>query len=387
MANWSVTNTFSNSTTADATQVNTNFTDIINCSSDGTKDMSISALTCAGTATFNGNVTLGNASGDDITITGSLAATIAIKTNNSYNIGSSTLGLASVYLGSAGGLTTRLVGGATGSSWTLTLPTAVPTFAKSGLYSDTSGTTTFDQRTVRTVKASQTADFTAAGGDEVIPCSASGGSFTITLPAPGGTGLTGKKLTFIRTDQTLANTVTISRNSSETINGATSIKLHVQYEMYELISDGTNWYILNHTYPSQWISFTPATIGAGWGTTSGSEFYWKRVGDSVCLKGYFTTGTLFGSSCRISLPTGMSLDTSKFANKYTVGVCGNNANHSSATVVNAGNGYGIGDYIVFSSFNSGSGSLADSSGTSLSLVDGEIVGFETGPIPISGWVG
>ena len=94
-----VTYTFSNSTTSDATQVNQNFTDVINGISDGTKDLSISALTVAGNASFSGTVTLGNASSDDLTFTGSLASSIPIKTTNTYNIGSSTLGLASVYLG------------------------------------------------------------------------------------------------------------------------------------------------------------------------------------------------------------------------------------------------------------------------------------------------
>lgn len=119
----SVTHTFTNGTTADATQVNQNFTDIINGVSDGTKDLSISALTVAGTATLNGAVTLGNATGDDVTITGSLASTIPIKTTNSFNIGSATLGLASVYLGSsAGAFTTRLLGAAVSSSYSFTLP-------------------------------------------------------------------------------------------------------------------------------------------------------------------------------------------------------------------------------------------------------------------------
>lgn len=54
MAAITVTYTFSNGTTADATQVNTNFTDILNGLSDGTKDISIGALTVATTATLTG---------------------------------------------------------------------------------------------------------------------------------------------------------------------------------------------------------------------------------------------------------------------------------------------------------------------------------------------
>lgn len=129
MASISVTNTFANSTTADATQVNTNFTDIINGTSDGTKDFSINALTCAGTATLNGNVNLGNASGDDLAITASIASSLAIKTTYSYDLGSSTIGWKSFYLGSSDSAarTTRLIGATVASSWTMTLPIAAGT--------------------------------------------------------------------------------------------------------------------------------------------------------------------------------------------------------------------------------------------------------------------
>jgi hypothetical protein len=54
MANISVTNVFSNSTTADASAVNTNFNDLVNGLKDGTKDLSISALSTAGVLTVNG---------------------------------------------------------------------------------------------------------------------------------------------------------------------------------------------------------------------------------------------------------------------------------------------------------------------------------------------
>ena len=68
MAIPSVTYTFTNSTVADATEVNTNFNNIISSLTDGTSDHSISTLTLAGALTANGNVTLGNASGDTMTV-------------------------------------------------------------------------------------------------------------------------------------------------------------------------------------------------------------------------------------------------------------------------------------------------------------------------------
>lgn len=76
MANPSVTYTFTNSTTADGTQVSQNFTDLINAMTDGTKSFSIDALTVAGAALFNGATTLGNATGDTITIGGYISGSI-----------------------------------------------------------------------------------------------------------------------------------------------------------------------------------------------------------------------------------------------------------------------------------------------------------------------
>jgi len=123
----SYTYTLTNGTTADASQVQQNFTDILNGVSDGTKDLSISALTVAGTATLNGNVNLGNASGDDLTITASLASTIPIKTTASYDIGSSTLGLRALYFG-ANSQTVNIKGSSSMSAtWTLTLPVSAGT--------------------------------------------------------------------------------------------------------------------------------------------------------------------------------------------------------------------------------------------------------------------
>lgn len=122
MAAPSLTYTLTNGSTADASQVMENLNNLLAGYTDGTKDLSFSALTCAGTATLNGHVNLGNSSSDDLTITASLASTLAIKTTNSYDIGSSTKGLAGVYLG-ANSQTVRIVGsGSMSATWTMTLP-------------------------------------------------------------------------------------------------------------------------------------------------------------------------------------------------------------------------------------------------------------------------
>ncbi len=123
MSSPSYTYSLVNGTVVDASQLTQNFSDILNGVTDGTKDLSISALTCAGTTTLNGSINLGNAVGDDLTITASLASTIGIKTNNTYGIGGATLGLSGIYLGNGGaGLTCRIVSASHATTRTYTVP-------------------------------------------------------------------------------------------------------------------------------------------------------------------------------------------------------------------------------------------------------------------------
>jgi hypothetical protein len=128
MASITVTNSFTNGTVADASAVNQNFTDIINGTSDGSKDFSISALTVAGNLSCTGTInTIGNASSDDFVLTASLASTINIKTTNTYDIGSTTLGLQALYFG-ANSQTVNLKGSSSMSAtWTMTLPVTAGT--------------------------------------------------------------------------------------------------------------------------------------------------------------------------------------------------------------------------------------------------------------------
>ena len=54
-------------------------------------------ITVSGVATFNGNVTLGDATGDDLTFTGRAASDLIPKTNNAYDLGSSTNKFAEIH--------------------------------------------------------------------------------------------------------------------------------------------------------------------------------------------------------------------------------------------------------------------------------------------------
>lgn len=64
---------------------------------------------------------------------------------------------------------------------------------------------------------------------------------TLTLPTPAfGRTLTIKD----KTGQASINHITINRNATDTIDGATSLVINVNYASFSFVSDGTNWFIV-----------------------------------------------------------------------------------------------------------------------------------------------
>lgn len=84
-------------------------------------------------------------------------------------------------------------------------------------------------------------NYTIASTSTVILADASGTALTVTLPtAVGATG----KLYRVKRLNSGVNAVTIATTSSQTIDGATTQILNLQYTSVDLISDGSNWSIL-----------------------------------------------------------------------------------------------------------------------------------------------
>jgi hypothetical protein len=340
MANISVTYTFSNSTTADASQVNQNFTDIINGTSDGTKDLSISALTCAGAVTLNGNVTLGNATADDITITGSLAATIPIKTNNSFDIGSSTLGLAGVYLGSAGGLTTRLIGGATGSSWSFTFPTTAGT---DGYYLATNGSGVTSWKQVQNSPGD--------GKNYSLACSVASSALTITLNGADGNALSSTNaanIVFRNSTAATGTPVTRSVTSSPTLTvssgstlGTTDGNNHYLY-VYALDNSGTVELAISQTLYSELSVQSTTAEGGGGAADSNRVIYSTTARSNVPMRllgrlksNQTTAGTWASVPTEISLVTaGLSPDRVKVLYTHSAGTSISNATYTTVDFAN-----------------------------------------------------
>lgn len=113
-----------------------------------------------------------------------------------------------------------------------------PTPATGMFWYDTSGDAGVGGVVAITTK---TGAYTAADTDTVIICDATGGAFTVTLPAAGDN--TGKVFYLKKIDGS-ANAVTIDGDGAETIDDAATLVLGSQYDAAMLVSDGTEWWIL-----------------------------------------------------------------------------------------------------------------------------------------------
>jgi hypothetical protein len=87
-------------------------------------------------------------------------------------------------------------------------------------------------------------------------------------------------------------------------SGATLIKTAT--DTWDVIGTGVNTTLLSL---SDWTAYTP-TISASI-NPSAATFIYRRVGDSLHVRGIFTTGATGAALATISLPSGLSIDTTK----------------------------------------------------------------------------
>jgi hypothetical protein len=91
------------------------------------------------------------------------------------------------------------------------------------------------EETTSTITTAATLAVTAL--NKIIPVT---GNTTVTLP-PVATAKVGFRVSIMKTDA--SNTVTIDGDGSETINGAANYTLETQYEVVQLVTNGTRWFV------------------------------------------------------------------------------------------------------------------------------------------------
>lgn len=73
--------------------------------------------------------------------------------------------------------------------------------------------------------------------------------------------------------------------------------------------------VVQGTPVTDWAPYTP-TFSAGFGTVAQVFMYYRRVGDTLQIKGSFQSGTIASSIGTFTLPSGLNIDTTKVGRAY-----------------------------------------------------------------------
>lgn len=115
------------------------------------------------------------------------------------------------------------------------------TFTRKGRTGSDITLSQISQVNIPTAYTAKTSTYTVTASDLVVFCDTTTGAFTITLPTASG-ALHG--VVVVRVDSS-SNTLTLTSNSAETINGDTADKLFVsRYSVLELEPQAGNWVVV-----------------------------------------------------------------------------------------------------------------------------------------------
>ena len=193
----------------------------------------------------------------------------------------------------------------------------------------------------------------------------------------GISGSSGQLVTMFQT-QTSTAVLRFGLHTARTSTGAATIK----FDDAKVEPDFTQ----ANTPVSDWQSYTPTFTG--FGTATNVAMWWRRVGDSVEIKGKFDTGTFTATELRLSLPNSIVSDSTKVPAIRAAGVYfrypgGSTSSHGGPVFVESNVSYiTFGNKDVFSSASVST--IAKASGSDFSS-GGETWQIDSITVPISGW--
>lgn len=223
------------------------------------------------------------------------------------------------------------------------------------------------------VPATKTGNYTVSISDNLVKCDSSGGTFVITFPSASGNN--GQKVKLVKVDASLTP-VTFS-------GGPASGRLSTQGEYREYISDGTNWILASINTDTDWKAYTPTPTAIG--TVNSSNFWYRRDGDSVYIRGRLDVGAGgTGADAHLGLPAGLTVDAAKNTALFYVGNI--QIDSVNNTTNNIGSSYSVvaeaGDAFVSITFRGTAiGGLVKEAGSTL---DGGVSAWDFF-VPITGW--
>ncbi len=128
-----------------------------------------------------------------------------------------------------------------------------------------------------------------------------------------------------------------------------------------------------------WEGYTPTFTG--FGTASSVSFFWRRLADTIEIMGKFTSGSSTATEARISLPSGLAVDSTKVP---SIRHCGSiirsaaSSIHSYYPMAAGGNAY-----LTIGNYSDANDGLFSRNGDAL-FASGNVVSVNA-TIPISGW--
>lgn len=134
---------------------------------------------------------------------------------------------------------------------------------------------------------------------------------------------------------------------------------------------------------TDWISYTPST--QGYGTITDVNFYYKRVGESLKVRGYFTTGSVTAVEAQLGLPNSLIISDK---NGVDTNVAGSYA-YSSSTTANGGlilttAGDSFINFTTTGVFGAGTNSATTPANANATSGSGTRITLEF-EVPIQGW--
>lgn len=142
---------------------------------------------------------------------------------------------------------------------------------------------------------------------------------------------------------------------------------------------------------TDWQAYTPTITGLGTGSNEG--FFYRKVGDSIEIKGTYATGTTTASVLSIGLPSGLSVDSSK--NPSTTNTASHGVVYNTTHTTTGFASTNVGPYPVFSDTSvsstvlyvadTNSGSRFNKANGSTLFTTGDRMRFEVKGLPISGF--
>lgn len=169
---------------------------------------------------------------------------------------------------------------------------------------DTVGTTSgLPSLSVETFTSADTLD----ANNDIALCDASTAAFTLSLPT--ASGITGKVYLIKKTDSDWSKAVTIDPNGSETIGGSTTTKLHTTGEYVQIVSDGTNWVLLDRVIPNGDHSVSSPTTNLSTNVTFAMRIARDRKHAIIQADWIFSGANSDAVNANFTLPYSLNWDT------------------------------------------------------------------------------